>query len=154
VHDLASPISRQVSRGTDVPVRIFLIPFFNPSRNVSSLIDAPLFLNECRFRRSNRSIATLRSRRLIPDGGSRFQEFPIAISAVNVFSPRSAAGCFFKRFSLPAAPASATLRRRFSNDVAIRVLKGQFFISTGMISVFEKSCPLNRSGSPVAFASS
>ena len=25
-----SPISRQVSRGTDVPVRIFLIPFFNP----------------------------------------------------------------------------------------------------------------------------
>jgi len=24
-----SPISRQVSRGTDVPVRIFLIPFFN-----------------------------------------------------------------------------------------------------------------------------
>jgi hypothetical protein len=29
-HVVGSPISRQVSRGTNVPVRIFLIPFFNP----------------------------------------------------------------------------------------------------------------------------
>jgi hypothetical protein len=38
-----SPISRQVSRGTDVPVRIFLIPFFSSRGLCDSLIDAPLF---------------------------------------------------------------------------------------------------------------
>jgi hypothetical protein len=45
-----SPISRQVSRGTDVPVRIFLLPFFQLAA-MRSLINAPPFsINRCRNR--------------------------------------------------------------------------------------------------------
>ena len=36
-------MSRQASRGTDLPVRILRIPFFNPRGISDLLIDAPLF---------------------------------------------------------------------------------------------------------------
>jgi len=42
---VGSRISRQVSRGTNVPVRIFLIPFFNLRGLCDSLIDAPPVLS-------------------------------------------------------------------------------------------------------------
>ena len=59
-----SPISRQVARGTDVPVRIFLIPFFSPRDLCDSLIDAPLSSGESvSSNRSSRSTAALSSSR-------------------------------------------------------------------------------------------